>query len=210
MTNPQLPRRQVSGFAQPGPPEKKPNRRIVLLATAVIVALFGLIAALGGTGYKSTEKSPDTNASAVAVGVNRQAPAAPAGPELNTPVRDGKFEFVVTDIQSGVKTVGDNEYLQETAQGSYLIVSVSVTNTSNSPKGFSPSDQYVFDTDDRKFGNDTMATIVLQPDSSVFEEINPGNTVTAQLVFDMPEGATADRIELHDSMFSGGADVALR
>ncbi|MFE6859893.1 DUF4352 domain-containing protein [Nocardia sp. NPDC057668] len=76
--------------------------------------------------------------------------------------------------------------------------------------GFSPSDQYVFDTDDRKFGNDTMATIVLQPDSSVFEEINPGNTVTAQLVFDMPEGATADRIELHDSMFSGGADVALR
>jgi hypothetical protein len=41
------------------------------------------------------------------------------------------------------------------------------------------------------------------------EEINPGLSVESQATFDIPVGATPTAIECHDSMFSGGAQLAL-
>ena len=39
------------------------------------------------------------------------------------------------------------------------------------------------------------------------EEINPGNAVDGVMVFDIPKGGQPDRLELHDSPFSGGVTV---
>lgn len=39
--------------------------------------------------------------------------------------------------------------------------------------------------------------------------INPANTIDVSLVYDMPAAAVPARIELHDSMFSGGVTVDL-
>ena len=44
----------------------------------------------------------------------------------------------------------------------------------------------------------------------MWDNINPGNTVEVKVVFDMPKDAVPATIELHDSMFSGGAKVALK
>lgn len=106
--------------------------------------------------------------------------------------------------------VGDNPYLQRKAQGAYTIVSITVKNTSNKPQGFSPSAQYLFDAQNRKFENDAAAAINLQPDTSLYAGVNPGNTVTAQVVFDLPPDAVPSHIVLHDSMFSGGTKVTLQ
>ncbi|VFA96619.1 Telomeric repeat-binding factor 2 [Nocardia cyriacigeorgica] len=40
--------------------------------------------------------------------------------------------------------------------------------------------------------------------------INPGNSVDVTIVFDVPVDTVPAALELHDSMFSGGAKVALR
>ncbi|GAA5095684.1 DUF4352 domain-containing protein [Nocardia iowensis] len=203
-----------------GPPQKKSNgRRVALIVLAVIVGLCGfsaVLSAVNGGDDKNTDK-PSSTAAAVP-GTNAPgAPAAPpaentpeAQPGLNTPVRDGKFEFVVTDVQTGLSEVGDNPYLQRKAQGAYTIVSLTVKNTSNKPQGFSPSDQYLFDAENRKFENDMAAAINLQPDTSMYAGVNPGNTVTAQVVFDLPPDAVPSYIVLHDSMFSDGAKVTLQ
>ena len=44
---------------------------------------------------------------------------------------------------------------------------------------------------------------------TLFTEINPGNTLTGVIVFDIPENAGLARVELHDSAFSGGVSVDL-
>lgn len=49
----------------------------------------------------------------------------------------------------------------------------------------------------------------LGSDIPAWDNINPGNAVDVSLVYDMPAGAVPARIELHDSMFSGGATVEL-
>jgi hypothetical protein len=43
------------------------------------------------------------------------------------------------------------------------------------------------------------------------DDINPGNQITAKIVFDVPPdpNLTATVITLHDSMYSGGAKVSL-
>ncbi|WP_330182152.1 DUF4352 domain-containing protein [Nocardia sp. NBC_01503] len=192
----QLPPQQ--GYPQyptPPAPKKSHTLRTILIILAVIVAVCGIGGALMSKG-SSSSSSPGTD------------PNKPL-PGLNTPVRDGKFEFVITAVQSGVKTLGDNEFLQKTAQGTYTVVSISITNTSDKPYGFSPSDQYVFDAKNRKFSNDPTAAINLQSDTSLYANLNPGNTITAQVVYDLPADSAPDHMVLHDSMFSGGVTVSL-
>jgi hypothetical protein len=123
-------------------------------------------------------------------------------------VRDGQFEFTVTKVQKGVKTVGD-EYFNEKAQGQFVLVSVTVSNIGDSPQTLSDSSQKVRDAKGREFSTDTGAAIYLKDNKVFFEEINPGNSVKGTLVFDMPKGTAPASIELHDSPFSGGVTVQL-
>ncbi len=53
---------------------------------------------------------------------------------MNMPVRDGKFEFVVTGVQPGLAEVGDNPYLTKKAQGQFVIVTVTVKNIGDKPQ----------------------------------------------------------------------------
>ncbi|MFF0487502.1 DUF4352 domain-containing protein [Nocardia sp. NPDC004068] len=206
----------------PGMPPKKgagPGRVLLIVLGVIILGCFGfgvIGAMVGGKDTKTASSATARPAPAAAQADNQGTNAAPppkqeaALPGLNTPVRDGKFEFVVTNVETGLKVVGDNPFLRRTAQGAYTIVTMTVTNTSDKPHGFSPSDQYVFDQSGRKFENDGAAAINLQPDTSLYASVNPGNKVTAQVVFDLPADAVPRYIVLHDSMFSGGGKVALQ
>ncbi|MFD7846585.1 DUF4352 domain-containing protein [Nocardia sp. NPDC059764] len=210
-----LPPRYPGQFPPQQPAPKKSNTlTIILLVLAGIVVLCGVGGALTGKDTKSAQPPATPAADTPAAGAPGNAPAAttekPPAPGLNTPVRDGKFEFTVTEIQSGIRTVGDNPYLRKTAQGSYTIISMTVRNIGKVPYGFSPSNQDVYDAQNRKFSNDAAAAINLQSDTSLYAEINPGNSITAQVVYDLPADSVPDRIVVHDSLFSGGATVSLR
>ncbi|NKY44284.1 DUF4352 domain-containing protein [Nocardia cerradoensis] len=204
---------------QPGPYPQVPPQYVVQqkkskLPKALLIVVVGivLLCGVGGclAGISGKDSAGSQHGTTTAAG-NAAGPATKAPPPgINTPVRDGKFEFVVTDVQTGIKEVGDNPYLHRTAQGAYTIVTMTVLNTSKVPYGFSPGNQDLYDTQDRKFSNDTAAAINLEADTSMYANINPGNTITAKVVFDLPADSQPDRIVLHDSMFSGGATVSLR
>ena len=44
---------------------------------------------------------------------------------------------------------------------------------------------------------------------AIWNVVNPGNAITAKVVYDLPAGATLATIELHDSGFSRGVKVPL-
>lgn len=138
-----------------------------------------------------------------------EEPVAPAVAELNTPVRDGNFEFTVTGVERVGTTIGE-DFLQETAQGEFIIVRVNVTNIGDEAATLSSSGQVLYNEGGQQY--EPSSAIFALPDADKFflENINPGNTVTgAPLLFDVPPGTVLDRIELHDSFFSGGVDVSL-
>jgi hypothetical protein len=48
-----------------------------------------------------------------------------------------------------------------------------------------------------------------QGGESFLKPVNPGNQITAIIVFDIPADATPSKVKLHDSPFSGGVTVLL-
>ncbi|AWZ22869.1 Mpr protein [Rhodococcus pyridinivorans] len=207
MTMPHQPGAPVPPAGNAPAPQKKSKKWpwIVGGIAAVVV-----IASVSGGGDDEKPTTP-TNSDNPAVQVD-----APAAAEedttaaMNIPVRDGKFEFVVTGVESGLTSLGDNPFLAEEAQGQFVVVTMTVSNISDEPKSLSPSDQKLIDGQGRTFSPDTSAALNLDSDVPIWDKINPGNTVTMPVVFDMPVDAVPTAIELHDSMFSGGVTVSLQ
>ncbi|EWT03734.1 hypothetical protein N864_18995, partial [Intrasporangium chromatireducens Q5-1] len=154
------------------------------------------------------QSAPATSAAPKAAAPAAKPAAKPAGPKVGTPVRDGKFEFTVTKVETGVRSVGP-DFMAEKAQGQFVLVHLSVTNIGDEPQTLIDSVQKVRDAAGRQFSTDSGAAIVIKGNDVFFNEINPGNTVKGVLVYDMPKGAKPASIELHDSMFSDGITVAL-
>jgi hypothetical protein len=133
--------------------------------------------------------------------------AAPAEAGIGTPVRDGKFEFVVQKVECGKNKVG-GEYLNKTAQGQFCLITVSVKNIGNKPQSFSDSSQKAFSDKGAEYATDSGASLYANTDQQVWlNDINPGNVLTGIIVFDIPKDSKIARLELHDSMFSGGVEV---
>lgn len=199
------------GAQPPNQPPKK--RRKWPWVLGALVVLIVIIVAVSGGGSDSDSSSSSTSGGSSQQGADKKNSDTGKGDDvagLNTPVRDGKFEFVVTGVEKGVSSVGDNPYLTEQAQGQFVIVSMTVQNTSKEPKSFSPTEQKLIDDQGRSFEPSTSAQIALGgSDIPVWDSINPGNTVNAKIVFDMPKDANPATLELHDSMLSGGVKVSL-
>ncbi|MFD3506384.1 DUF4352 domain-containing protein [Nocardia sp. NPDC058666] len=178
----------------PQPPRKKKVWPWVLGGFVVaVLVLFGGCAALIGGAANEVAKTQES-----------KSVPAPAGTE----VRDGKFGFTVTKVDPPVAIVGDNPYMQKTAQGEFVLVYVDVANTSNVAQHYFGSNQKLIDDQGREFANDTAAEINVNDQLSA--EINPGNKISMVLVFDVPVGTVATAVEFHDSAFSDGARVALK
>jgi hypothetical protein len=157
----------------------------------------------------SATPTPTATKAKPAPAPTKAAPVVDKTPKFGTKVRDGKFEFVVTGMKCGISKVGD-QYFNTKAQGQFCRVSMTITNIGDEPQTMFADNQVTFDSKQREFSADSEASIYDGKSEVLFEEINPGNTVKGRVYFDVPKNAKLVKIELHDSMFSGGVDVALR
>ena len=103
--------------------------------------------------------------------------------------------------------MGD-QFTSQTPQGEYVLVTVNVANIGNEQQLFDTTSQKLLDAQGREYATDTVATVTEDPNLG-FSQINPGNSLVATLVFDIPTGVSPSEIELHDSLFSGGVTVTL-
>lgn len=189
----------------PLPPKRKRRGRTVLITLGVIIGLIVLANAFGG-GKQDKSGTGATVAAAPAAA----APGGGAQPaKTGVEVRDGKFAFTVTKVETGLSTIGSG-YTKSTAQGSYVLVHLTVHNIGTAPQMFSDSSQKLIDAGGRQFGSDSAAAVIsLSQEKALLTTINPGNSVTGTLVFDVPTDVKLAAIELHDSPFSGGVKVTV-
>jgi hypothetical protein len=147
----------------------------------------------------------DNGSSGPGTSQGKSGTTAQAG--IGAPVRDGMFEFTVTELTTSTK-VGDQD-LGKKAQGEFLMVHVTVQNVGDESQAFSGDDQKLRDRAGHHYTSDSDAAIYLDDSRSLYEDINPGNRVNGVVIFDVPKGTTPESVELHDSPQSGGAKVAL-
>jgi hypothetical protein len=129
--------------------------------------------------------------------------------KIGVPASDGKFTFTVNSVQCGIPSVGDSSIgLEATAQGQFCKVNVKVANTGSESQSLFASNQYAYDTAGKKLSVSTDAELYSQQTDVMFVDINPGNSVTGDLYFDIPAGDSITKFEFHDSAFSGGVSVS--
>jgi len=189
----------------------------VIGSLIALCCIGGVVMAVAGgaggsdtsTNGATTNDTPAADSSAINQPSSKAAAPRKAKAGIGTPVRDGKFEFVVKSQKCGVGRVGSS-LLGQDAQGQFCLVVVTVKNIGDAAQLFDASSQKGFNAAGQEYSADGGAGIYANDQAQTFlNEINPGNQVQGTLVFDIPKGAAITRLELHDSPFSGGVEVSL-
>lgn len=200
----------AKAYAKAQRPWFKKKRFILPIALIAIIAIAAGTSGGGDTASTTNDTASDSSNDSSAAGSDDTKADEPSEsrPGIGEKARDGKFMFTVTKVKPGVAMIGSKDFGVE-AQGQFVLVSVKVKNIGDEAQTMFGDNQTLF-IDGKKFSADTEAAIYLDDSNSLFEEINPGNSLNGVVVFDVPKNATAfEKIELHDSMFSGGVDVDL-
>jgi hypothetical protein len=187
---------------QPQPPypgarrRAKKSRKTLWIVLGVVGVIALICCGAGAFSLMAGKKAVDK-------------PAAKGNVKQGQPARDGKFEFTVTKIKYGKTQVGD-QFLNKTAQGQYVLLSVTVRNIGSEAKMFDGYSQKAVGAGGVKYEHDGAAELYANSQAQAFlNTINPGNSVQGVLVFDIPKDAKLVTLELHDSPFSGGVKVDL-
>jgi hypothetical protein len=219
MSHPHHPGPAYHSYAPPPPKRSGGCLYALLIGAALFAGLVVVIALLASLGDSGGSAGRDTSAVAEDATGRKPAgdggakteekPAKPRTPGIGTVVRDGEFSFKVTKVEQGVSEIGEG-FLASKPQGRYVLVHLTVRNIGDEAQGFSSFNQKLIDTRNREFDADSSAAALsLEESNSLFEHINPGNTVKGIVVFDVPKNFRPKAIELHDSAFSSGVTVAL-
>lgn len=205
---------QPGGYGQRPPMSKKDAKANVAAAKAYsksqrsFIARHGILTALGAVVlliivisvvFKTGGGSSSNNA--VGAGSPSGGVPAAAAAALNTPVRDGQFEFTVTAVDAGGATIGTSDVTQ-TAQGKFILAHITVKNISNQA-------QKLTDQQGRQATASPTAALFMDR-QNFLAQINPGNSVQGVVVFDVPKDSVPATFELHESLFSAGAIVSVK
>lgn len=187
----------------------------VAIAAVAVVAVFATMgegSSSGDSDSGSDESTSQEESDSEDTGEEEEPAEEEASSEfgIGDPARDGKFEFVVSGVECGVEEVGD-EFLNETAQGQFCLVTMSVTNIGDESQFFDAGSQKgLTDTGATVDASGTASLYANEEGGSFLEDINPGNTISdVVVVYDIAPDQSLEAVELHDSMFSDGVIVSV-
>jgi hypothetical protein len=203
------------GWAAPQAPTATATKKssnggkVALIVIGTFVLLFA-IGKCGSSDDKTSSSSSSSSRTSSRPSALSTAPAEPATPTTapaGSAVRDGKFEFRVLDM-TRAKQAGDlsNQFEIVDAQGEFIILTLSVTNIGDQAQSYFGTNQKLVDTAGREYEANSTADMWANRGTG---DINPGNSIQVRAAFDVPPGTQPAELEVHDSMFSGGAKVRL-
>jgi hypothetical protein len=90
--------------------------------------------------------------------------------------------------------------MHSTAQGVYVIVTMTVRNLSDQAQSYFDTDQILKDSTGRMYSPDTTAETWISERGQI--EINPRDQLQVKSVFDVPEGNKPTELDVRESTFS--------
>lgn len=133
----------------------------------------------------------------------------PSTPGFGVPVTESDLEFTAIGIASAGAQVGD-QYLNAQAQGTFQRLTIRVKNVGTSGQTFTTSSLTIIDQDGREFDADSLATAYGNSDSGMWlSQINPGNAVEGDVIFDLPAGAVPTTLVAKGGFFGSGVEISL-
>lgn len=139
------------------------------------------------TASKSTTTSETTTTDSSSKASSEETEATYSVGQTFT-VRD--VEYTVDSVSTS-QTVGD-EFINKTAQGTYLLLNITVKNNGDDALSVS-NDYFTLYKGKTKYTSDSTASLYASDNTGFFlEEVNPGNALTSNVAFDIPQDVVSD------------------
>ncbi len=194
------------------PPAPVDNRKLIvgfggavaaLLLVLVLVAVYALVIHKDDSRQHSSSSSTKSSATTTKEETTTSAPATEAAPPAAA-ATDGPLEFTVTGVDSGT-TVTDptNDLLTKDAQGEFIVVHLTVRNTSPDSAQFVGTFQKL-KAAGQVYSIDDQATFYV---GGGFVDIPAGGQVDVGLAYDVPPGTVPESVELHADPAGPGVEL---
>ena len=141
----------------------------------------------GGTGTETATESPTT--------------ASGSGPQGT----DAGLTIAVTGVETAPSVQSQDAPVEQTAQGEYLIVHLTVLNSGDQPGTFVGTFQKL-KAGGTTYSIDDVATAYL---NGTVAQLNPGDTSDRAIAFDVPPGTAPELLEAHGDPVGAGVDIPL-
>lgn len=161
-----------------------------MIRRVVVIAAAGLLA---GCTVSTTQPG---------VTVTAESPSPSSAATVGQQVRDGDFAFQVRSVSYPGRTI-PGDFGPERAKGTWVVARIAVGNAGDDAGYLSAAAQYAYDAAGRRYDADPSASTLPAGD------LNPGLSASGTIAWDVPGGTRIVRLELHDSLFSGGVPVAV-
>lgn len=173
--------------------EKKPSYKRVWFIVLAALVVIGVLANMGGsdnskeTASKSTTTSETTTTDSSSKASSEETEATYSVGQTFTV---GDVEYTVNSVSTS-QTVGD-EFINKTAQGTYLLLNITVKNNGDDALSVS-NDYFTLYKGKTKYTSDSTASLYASDNTGFFlEEVNPGNALTSNVAFDIPQDVVSD------------------
>ena len=205
------------------PQARDPRRQLIiwfgaacaaLLAVLVLVVIYAVfihkdntVQASSGPGTSTSKSAAPTSSSGNGSGSGTETPsespttASGSGAQAS----DGGLTFAVTGVETAPSVQSQDAPVEQTAQGEYAIVHLTVSNSGDQPATFVGTFQKL-KAGGTTFSIDDVATAYL---NGTMAQLNPGDTSDVAIAFDVPPGTTPESLEVHGDPISAGVEVPL-
>lgn len=181
-----------------------------ILAVFLFLIVIGMIGSGGSSSSpsssNSTGGSSDSGTSTASEKTTTESVA-----KVGESVTDKDLDFVVTDITTA-KTLG-NSFTKKDAQGTFQVITLKITNQGKETKTIDSSMFQLTDSEGRTFDRSVEGQSAKgfgEGNVDLFlQQVQPGLSVTGDIVFDIPDSATGLQLIVKGSVFSSGKKIDL-
>lgn len=212
-TNPKAAAKAAKAYAKASRPWFKKKR---FLLPGALVVIIGITVASSSDDDSGPQVVDDAAANSDGdSGQSEQKDSGPADPGTKgNPVEVGSTvdlegtRYTVDSVDTA-NQVGENEFLTEDADGTFVMVTLTIENTKDETKTFSDSAANVVGANDKSYQTDNDGTFALMGDDEEplwLTDMQPDLPKTGRLVYDVP-GAALDGAMLEVSDLFGGGEA---
>lgn len=175
-----------------------------ILTGVLVIILIVIISSSSGNKNKGTS-------TATSQGSNNKTTQTESIGKIGEAVTANDLSFTVTDI-SKAKSLGSS-YSKKEAQGTFNVITLTIKNTGKETITIDSSMLKVTDSQGRKFDysiEGQTAKGLAQGKVDLFlQQVQPGLSVTGDIVFDLPDDATDLKLIVKGSMFGTEKQISL-
>jgi hypothetical protein len=172
------------------------------LSIGVILLIVAVSAGSSGGGTDSG----DNSASSDGGGKKDEGKSGSVGQALE----NAGTTYEVTNVEQ-TQTIGDPDIGGATADGTFIVVDLSLTNNKDETKTFSDSSAKIVTTEGKSYKTSDKAVFAFEGDQSLLlKDIQPDLTTKGKLAFELPPSkVSGSKLVVEDLFGSGEITVAL-